>query len=102
MIDFQVAFDKLASLDCANEIAAFLQEQNIKACRCEPEKCPIAVFIKESTDLDNIYVDGASIDQWSYNRKGYKKLADLTTAMRAFVVSFDDGIFPELVAEDSP
>lgn len=100
MIDFQVAFDKLASLDCADEIALFLQEQGVKAYKAEPQKCAIAQWITDSTGLDEIYVDSISIDHWISDSEEHQVLGSCTVAMGDFIVAFDDGKYPYLIAED--
>lgn len=99
MIDFSVAYEKLASLDCADEIASFLQSQGVEALRGEPQKCAIAQWISDTTGISEVYVDYISIDHWEEEGRDFQSLGQVTPAMLNFITAFDEGKYPDLVLD---
>lgn len=57
MIDFQVAFDKLAQFQTADEIADFLNVEEIKAIPGDANSCAISAWMKRTTEHENIYTN---------------------------------------------
>lgn len=98
-IDFQTAYDKLASLESADVIASFFVGQGIKAYRCEPHACAISVWMNEQTGLmvrtNNYRTRAVENESLMFvTIPGTDK--DLTVPMTDFVVRFDNGEYPEL------
>lgn len=103
MLDFQVAFDKLAQFETADEIAEFLGGQNIKAVPQSGDRCAISAFMTGSTGM-RVFTGGRSIFiDPPRNFDGGVRLTDaddyrdLTIAMQDFVHKYDDNQYPELV-----
>lgn len=97
MIDFGVAFDKLAQFETPDEIADFLQEHGIKGLRSAAESCPISTWIRtqtgEFTRSNRMTVrvfdspDDMSFRDWRETSEG----------MKHFMFAFDGGCYPELI-----
>lgn len=102
MIDPQVAFDKLAQFDSANEIAEYLLHLGIKGHRTSSTHCAISQFMSERTGL--VVSTGSAVRTFT-DTKHWKALehnfkAPATDAMKDFIFRFDGGGYPELEAEN--
>jgi hypothetical protein len=108
MIDFGVAYDKLASLDCAEDIADFLTHQGVKAVPNSGHSCAISQWMKDVTGgtiwtayqkvmlgEDESFVDNLA----AVYEKDAIESYETTSAMKIFISKFDRGDFPELVDE---
>lgn len=114
MIDFDVAFDKLASFESAQEIADFLKGYQVKGYRFQAGRCPISRWMSHQTGLivrtgnarvravhydpDTLVVYG-TVETVLKNTIAVKENTD---AMRAFILSFDGAAYPDLIANDEP
>lgn len=95
MVDPQVAYDKLASLESPEEIASFFAELNIKGHPSQAQSCAISNYMREMTG--HSFMTAFSVEDIT----GYKEW-DLTAAMDAFMTEFDAGEFPELISPPEP
>lgn len=97
MIDFTVAYDKLAQFETANEIAEYLKDCGIKANKREPNSCAISMWMNQQTGL--LIRTGTFWTRVTADERGNVTLAKeyLTDAMTDFVIKFDKGKYPELV-----
>lgn len=94
MIDFQVAYDKLAQFQAANDIAEYLKSCNVKAVRGNSVSCAISEWMKSQTGLTirTTYFTVDSIDnQCRVLNQTYN-----TEVMTTFALMFDAGEYPEL------
>lgn len=101
MIDFHVARDKLLQFETADEIAEFLFEQGVKGTRALSTSCAIANWMTETTGIG---VAVNQIEMWeSYNgavvNYGGLVLHRHSDAISSFVIKFDEGHYPELIAD---
>lgn len=84
--------------DSADQIAATLDAKGIRGRRGRACDCPVARYLLTSIpDLNGVYVSSGSIGAYTktvsvemYTRPG----------LVAFIVAFDDGAYPQLVASD--
>lgn len=91
-VDFNVMYDKLASLQTVQDICLFFEEQGVKGIRGSAARCPISsYFWSEGHDVTTLF---SSI----YLSKGEDEYfsAPSTDAMTGFVVKFDKGYLPNL------
>lgn len=98
MIDFQVAYDKLAQFEFADDIAEYMKDCNIKAVREEPAECAVSEWMYQQTGFFvRTGVTGMLVldDQ---ERLVFR--TRLTPALITFVSDFDDNKYPELVKEE--
>lgn len=94
MIEPGVLYDKIASLDCADEIAAFLGEQGVKGIPQEPHSCAIAIYFHSNTERFwevNDHVRAISGEETEF---------PCTQAMNDFIRNFDDEQYHSLIHED--
>lgn len=98
MIDFQVAYDKLAGLETAEDIADLFRDYDVKGVRSDSESCAITVWMTEQTGLfirtNNISVRAVDESGYRISQDRYQKL---TKAMESFIHKFDFGFYPDLV-----
>lgn len=96
-IAFEVARDKIAQFQCADEIADFLRFEEIKGALGLADICPIAQWMRITTGASvcvstrTMWIDDDDGD-YTTPREEYH-----TNAMREFVVSFDNGNYPDLI-----
>ena len=103
MLDFQVAFDKLAQFETAGEIREFVSAGGYKGIPCAVSQCPIAAFLTQETG-ETVAVEPLIIVRQTtledklnqVSRPSYTP----THAMIHFINRFDDLEYPELVVDD--
>ena len=108
MLDFGVAYDKLAGFENSGEIADFLKNQGVKGLKGHDEQCPIANWMNAQTG-DAITVTGDYISKYfdypaDMPYEEYEIIMDEVTripteAIMEFIARFDQGDFPELIEE---
>lgn len=98
MIDFTVAFDKLAQFDTPDDIASYLESEGIKAYRGNASFCAVSNFISNLTGQE-IETTCLSVVNIGDSKKEFRLT---TTAMSEFIRRFDNGGYPELVQETDP
>lgn len=91
MIDFGVAYDKLASLESSQEIADFFVSQNVKALPRWANQCAISQWMLNTTGkaTSTTVVDICDV-------KDFVKYPT-TDAMKNFIADYDLDRYPELV-----
>lgn len=94
MIDFQVAYDKLAQFESADDIAEYMESCGIKAKTRSPKFCAISLWMTQQTELPVI-----TADKWIRARVDNQTVIteELTNAMKRFVFLFDSYLYPELM-----
>ena len=110
MIDFNVAYDKLASLESADDIANLMRDYNIKATPGDSMACAITEWMHGQTGLDimtGAYVVKAIKFVNIKSPSGlngfvsYEAVQDTvrstTAAMQNFIDKFDKGDYPDLI-----
>lgn len=97
MIDFDVAMDKLCSLDSANDIAEFLRGQGVKGIRISPNSCPIASWVQSTTGLEHVVAVPDSVYAWGAEEG--KLTRQVTPMMTDFMHAFDIGRYADLDSE---
>ena len=103
MIDFDVAYDKLASLETADEIADLFRDYGIKAVPQEARACAITVWMEGMTGLH--ISTGVKSMKIVIPEAGdpldYKSIASTlrqhSPAMEHFVAKFDSREYPDLI-----
>jgi hypothetical protein len=104
MIDFTVAYDKLSSLETADEIAQFLVSQGVKARRSDPSSCAVSEWMKGQTGLSirtnfgSIRAVKEDIDRIPFTIEGTEHSHNL--ALSDFIFKFDRGDYPELESRE--
>lgn len=93
MLDFDVAYDKLASLSEAQDIADFLINQGVKGWAESVEECPISNWMKEQTGL------AIRTNHWGVCAPKVGKFRKMEGAIGNFIGMFDCLEFPELLEE---
>lgn len=104
MIDFDVAFDKLAGLETADEIADLFRQYGIKARRHKSRACAITRWMEDITGLDIATTEasvaivrvpiGSTKESLDYSPVESRPTTD---AMAMFIENFDMGDYPDLV-----
>lgn len=90
----EVAFDKIACFETANELAEYFKAEGIKGYRSQHDACPIARWLSCTTGREASVATFIIIDSYD------DSLVFTTTAtdsMVAFMDTFDHGGFPELI-----
>lgn len=109
MIDFGVAFDKLAQFETANDLADYFASEGVQGYKGAEESCPIANWMREQTGcLVSVTGDGISRyneDEEEFIESHYEvwlneNFRNPTDAMLNFIIEFDGGDFPQLVRPD--
>lgn len=96
MVDLQVAYDKLAQFETAEEIATFLRGYGIKAYRRKSTTCAVAMFLEQMTGSP-VSVGPSSI---GLAQKPGTIIVNNTKAIEQFIIRFDLGHYPDLIADD--
>lgn len=91
MLDFQVAFDKLAQFETAEQIRQYFVAEGYKGVTCSESHCPIASFLRDQTGED------ISVAPVLIMRGGIVNVELNTAAMQEFILNFDDEMYPELI-----
>lgn len=94
MIDFHVAFDKLASMESADEIAGYFRYEGIKGIPKQHDSCAIAVWMSQQTG------GKISVSDIVRELKVPSNQAITTKPMLAFIRKFDSLDYPELIKGD--
>ena len=91
MIDFDVAYDKLAFMESADEIAEFLTCQGVKAISGNPKQCAISRWLIDQTGIP-VRTNYATVrtEDLTIDRKH-------PLTVREFLYAFDRGDYPELL-----
>lgn len=109
MLDLDVVYDKLEQFETADEIARFLQDQEIKAAPKLAATCAIAVWVKKATETELvIHVATSKTVIYHSNAKKMRTEGksiedtiiwqrDHTEAMQDFISRFDAGDYPNLL-----
>lgn len=84
---------KLAGMGSPPEIREFLAAEGVKGICKAGTNCAIANYIRERSGQD-VHVSGVGIR----SRYTLDKEFEVTDPMRTFIVEFDEGLYPELVA----
>lgn len=97
MIAFEVARDKLLQFETADEIAAFLKSEGVKAMRAMSTSCAIADWMTTTTG-EAVYVNHSEMwrNSWS---NGTIALHAHNPALGEFIQRFDHGYYPELIKD---
>lgn len=105
MIDFHVAYEKLASLQSCEDLADFFRHQGIKGTRQHAELCPITEWMTQQTGL-NIRTNTMTVRAVRDVERGVALARTIegtdrehTPAMASFVINFDLGLYSDLIAE---
>lgn len=99
MIDFQVAFDKLAQFQTANELAKFFQYEGIKAIPGSTKHCAISVWMRRTIEKELVYTNPFTVAEYKGTKLVAVNMAKTTSPMLDFIVAFDRGNYPALVQE---
>ena len=105
MVDFYVAYDKLAQFKTADELADFFRHEGVKGFMHERRTCPIANWMKMQTGLEisaaSDIVDLTPIvnGDGTLNEAATSSRAMATYAMVGFMQNFDNCHYPSLVDE---
>lgn len=91
MIDFGVAFDKLASMETADDIANYFRAEGIQGIRVRHDACPIANWMSMQTGR-RISAADVIVDLHDCQLR-----ESATPAMREFMEKFDTDQYPDLV-----
>lgn len=100
MIDFNVAFDKLAQFEKAEDIRIFLQENEIQARPAIARRCAISQYVRKVTgnmavtSYHDVSVFENQDNYMQWNPTGSRKI---TPAMKEFIANFDQYEYPELI-----
>lgn len=97
MIDFDVAYDKLAGLESAYDIADLFKDYGVKAVKGRSDMCAISVWIADQTGLE-IMTNLSAVFVLNIE-DGYANIVqrrENTNAMSKFVCEFDLGLHPDL------
>lgn len=102
MIDFTVAYDKLASFETAEEVRSYLASEGVKGNPSTPYDCPLSTWARETTGKPAVTCglstqDGGTISTWTLGENRDSISFPLTKAMNEFACNFDAGQYPELV-----
>lgn len=96
MIDFQVAFDKLAQFETPGEIAKYLESCGIRACRRDASACAISQWMRNQTGL-RIRTNYAEVGVLKpFSSFDTTESESHTPAMSQFARNFDSGDYPDL------
>jgi hypothetical protein len=100
MIDFQVAFDKLAQFETADELADFFKYEGVKACVQDPSNCAVAQWMNmqtgEEVRVSPLYIFTSKRPWGSRNETAVINTPN-TPAMTNFILNFDTASYPELL-----
>lgn len=93
-MDFDVAYDKLASLQTVWDVADFLIDQGCKGIPCRAFKCPISQYFKMN---NHVVAASDKIRHYDWNKAEMVEDRPLTDSMQQFIHDFDHGKIPELI-----
>lgn len=97
MIDFTVAYDKLAQFETADDIAEYMESCGIKATRGQMRSCAVSQWMKEQTGTI-IRTGVSSITTYDVN-DSYVDSFMVNSVVADFIRNFDYGDYPQLVVE---
>lgn len=97
MIDFGVAFDKLASMNTADEIADYFRYEGITGYPTSHVSCPIANWMSQQTG-GKVSVADVVVDLLASPEN--LKVLETTGAMLAFIRKFDSLDYPDLLSKE--
>lgn len=93
MIDFDVAFDKLAGFDDPDELAVFLRDQEAVGLPQVADACPMARWLQRETGLPA----AVTVFMTCPDPYGSAGRRIHSPGMRRFVIGFDSGWYPFLI-----
>lgn len=104
MIDPGVAYDKLASMESADEIAEFFHDQGVQGTPCSASRCAISEWVRQSTTHDvstgtaGIIVLRSNTAENTGTAVWYNTAENwpLTEPMKDFIHKFDRGEYPAI------
>lgn len=100
VLDPNVAFDKIAGFQSANELAEYLRAENCQGHMQIETSCPIAIYfyrhvqqmtvVNEFVTIGNNYsmIDDSIVDGW---------MKECSEVMKEFISGFDTGNYPDLI-----
>lgn len=98
MIDFQVAFDKLAQFETADELAEFFRYEGIKAIPWDSNNCAVSAWMKRTIGKESVYSSTYAVSEYDDNSKEcIVNRARTTLPMDDFIEKFDMYFYPELI-----
>lgn len=99
MIDFDVAHEKLASLETAGELADLFRGYGVKARMRDANNCAISHWMRDQTGKE-VFTNGASVRAVDTNYHSVVGMErDNTRAMKDFIALYDAGHYMDLVEE---
>lgn len=100
MIDFSVAFDKLAQFETSDELADFFRSEGVKAFPCRANLCPISHWLKNTIQKQYIYSNVWGIRQYDDGSAKIIAESEPTSAMKDFIIKFDHFEYTDLLDEN--
>lgn len=95
--------DKLAAFQTAQEIRDFLVDEEIKAHPVQARACAIAMYVSRGSGEQVSVARSLGVCLAGFVEDRVGKLTEVgacTPAMREFIANFDNGRYPELMAEE--
>lgn len=89
MIAPEVAVDKLAGFQTADEVARFLAGEGVTGVVGAVEFCPVAQWLRKTTGADRVFVYPGELHVADHHR-------DTPEAVARFISFFDSTAYPEL------
>lgn len=89
-------FDSLKECQTPDEVRSMIAATGIRAHRLAPHSCAIARYVKVDLEREDFLAVAVS----QQNVRIGSAYSPTTVAMAEFVGHFDDGDYPELLAED--
>lgn len=89
---------KLEALGSEQQIADYFTQENITGEHLHPFRCPVAQFLHRELSGADAFV-AAMFVSFAVGRVG--RVVDTPPAVSAFVISFDEGDYPELETKGS-
>lgn len=114
-LDLDVAFDKLAGFETADDIASFLKGYGIRAIPKNRNHCAVSEWMRDITGVEDVQASGMEVmahehmrtetelqqmpaityNEFSRAAFGWKR--QHTNAMKEFIQRFDNGAYPDLI-----
>lgn len=107
MLDLDVLYDKLEQFETAEEIAAFLIDQQVQAVPRNGKQCAFAAWVQQVTEMElMIHVSSKKTAIYRDTPGCARTNEDIiwqrehTTAMERFIYQFDEGVYPKLISKN--
>lgn len=99
-IELGILVDKLNGFEQADEIAAFLNEQQVQGYVGDGDSCVITAWLTRESGRSVSTTDIVS-DFTNWSAEGFEQVDyPLEAPVQTFISKFDNGFYPELVIED--